>query len=92
LVEENYYIKPARYKTYIKDGCCMQQILEGILEAIEDEIRAQKHYQMLAEKADDPKVKKFFEQLKSDEENHEKALRTRYEAFEKMMKADRSKS
>ena len=51
----------------------MQQILDGILEAIEDEIRAQKHYQMLSEKADDPKVKKFFQQLKTDEENHEKA-------------------
>lgn len=67
----------------------MQQILEGILEAIEDEVRAQKHYQMLAEKSDDPKVKKFFEQLRMDEEGHEKALRTRYEAFEKMLKADK---
>ena len=64
----------------------MQQILDGILEAIEDEIKAQKHYQMLAEKAEDPKVRKFFEQLKMDEENHEKALRTRYEAFEKVLK------
>ncbi|WP_312815553.1 ferritin-like domain-containing protein [Sedimentibacter sp.] len=63
----------------------MQQILDGILEAIEDEIRAQKHYQMLFEKADDPKVKRFFEQLRIDEENHEKALRTRYDAFEKLL-------
>lgn len=64
----------------------MQQILDGILEAIEDEMRAQKHYQMLAEKAEDPKVKKFFEQLKLDEENHEHSLRTRYEAFTKVLK------
>lgn len=67
----------------------MQQILDGILEAIEDEIKAQKHYQMLADKAEDPKVKKFFEQLRMDEEDHEKVLRTRYEAFAKMLKADR---
>ena len=66
----------------------MQQILEGILEAIEDEVRAQKHYQMLADRAEDPKVKKFFEQLKMDEENHEKNLRTRYEAFTKVLTQD----
>lgn len=65
----------------------MQQILDGILEAIEDEIRAQKHYQMLADKAEDPKVKKFFEQLREDEENHERVLRIRYEAFSKLSKA-----
>ena len=69
----------------------MQQILDGILEAIEDEIKAQKHYQMLSEKAIDPKVKKFFEQLRIDEENHEKALRTRYEAFEKLLNAGTDK-
>jgi Rubrerythrin. len=70
----------------------MQEILNGILEAIEDEINAQKHYQLLADKADDPKVKKFFEQLKMDEENHEKVLRTRYEAFTKVLKADAEKN
>lgn len=69
----------------------MQEILDWILEAIEDEIKAQKHYQMLAEKVEDPKIKKFFEQLKMDEENHEKVLRTRYEAFAKMLKADKEK-
>ncbi len=67
----------------------MQQLLDGILEAIEDEIKAQKHYQKLAEKAEDPKIKKFFEQLKMDEVNHEKILRSRYEAFAKMLKADK---
>ena len=68
----------------------MQQILDGILEAIEDELKAQKHYQMLAEKVEDPQVKKFFEQLRVDEENHEEVLRTRYEAFSKMLKADKA--
>ncbi len=63
----------------------MQQILDGILEAIEDEIKAQKRYQLLSEKAEDPKVKKFFEQLRIDEENHEKLLRNRYEAFTKIL-------
>lgn len=62
----------------------MQQILDGILEAIEDEIRAQKHYKMLGEKTDDPMVKKLFEQLVADEVNHEKLLRSRYDAFGKM--------
>ena len=70
----------------------MQQILDGILEAIEDEIRAQKHYQMLAERAEDPKVKKFFEQLRMDEEKHEEILRSRYEAFTKMLKVDREEN
>lgn len=69
----------------------MQEILDGILEAIEDEIKAQKHYQNLSEKAGDPKVKKFFEQLKKDEENHEKELRTRYDAFEKLLNASGKK-
>ncbi len=67
----------------------MQQILDGILEAIEDEMNAQKHYQMMAEMAEDPSVKKFFEQLRMDEENHEKVLRTRYEAFSKMLEVDK---
>jgi rubrerythrin len=64
----------------------MQQILDGILEAIEDEIRAQNHYRMLADKSEDPKIKKFFEQLVKDEEGHEEALRSRYEAFKKVLK------
>ncbi len=67
----------------------MQQILDGILEAIEDEIKAQKHYQALVEKTEDPNIKKFFEQLKMDEVNHENILRSRYEAFAKVLKADR---
>lgn len=65
----------------------MEQILEGIIEAIEDEIRAQKHYKKLADRSEDEKVKKFFQQLIMDEENHERVLRARYEAIEKMLKA-----
>ena len=67
----------------------MKEILDGISEALDDEIRAQKHYRMLFEKTEDPMTKKFFEQLITDEENHEKALRKRYEAFEKLMNADK---
>lgn len=63
----------------------MEEILKGILDAIEDEVVAQKSYQKLADKAEDPKVKKFFLQLKLDEENHEKELRSRYEAFKKLL-------
>lgn len=69
----------------------MKEILDGILEAIEDEIRAQKHYKMLLEKTDDPMAKKLFEQLITDEEKHEEALRNRYEAFQKLMNADKNK-
>lgn len=68
----------------------MQQLLNGILEAIEDEIKAQKHYQALADRAEDPKIKNFFEQLKMDEVNHEQILRSRYEAFAKLLKAENS--
>ncbi len=64
----------------------MELILNGILEAIEDEMKAQKHYQMLADNSDDEKVKKFFEQLKLEEEEHERILRDRYVAFKKMSK------
>ncbi|MTI47208.1 ferritin family protein [Sporosalibacterium faouarense] len=70
----------------------MHQILNWIQEAIEDEIKSQKHYQKLADEVDDPKAKKFFEQLKMDEEDHERVLRTRYEAFEKMLKSDKEKN
>ncbi len=66
----------------------MQQILEGIIEAIEDEIKAQKRFRQLADRAEDPKVKKFFEQLRLDEEDHERVLRDRYEAFKKVLKLE----
>ncbi len=63
----------------------MQEILDWILAAIEDEVEAQKNYQMLADKVEDPQAKKFFEQLKLEEEHHEKVLRSRYEAFSRML-------
>lgn len=61
----------------------MQEILDGILAAIEDERRAQKHYGDLAEKSPDPQVRHFFELLRRDEENHEKVLLSRYQALAK---------
>lgn len=67
----------------------MKEILDGILDAIEEEVKAQKNYKMLADKAQDPGIKNFFEQLRADEENHEKILRARYEAFTKVLKADK---
>lgn len=63
----------------------MKEILDGIKEAIADEIRAQRNYQCLANKAKDPGVKKFFEQLKLEEQEHERVLRARYEAFSKLL-------
>ncbi len=62
----------------------MDEILEGIKQAIKDEQQAQKHYQALAEKTDDPKVKGMFEQMKRDEEEHERILRSRYESLSKL--------
>lgn len=59
----------------------MDIVLEGLLEAIEDEIAAQKKYQFLKEQTDDPKAEALFEQLIKDEKGHEKLLRSRYEAL-----------
>ncbi len=67
----------------------MKEVLDWILEAIEDEVEAQKRYKNLAEKVEDPKAKKFFEQLRLDEEEHERVLRSRYEAFAKMVEAEK---
>jgi rubrerythrin len=59
----------------------MDVVLEGLLEAIEDEIAAQKKYQYLKEQTDDAKARALFEQLIKDEKGHEKLLRSRYEAL-----------
>jgi rubrerythrin len=56
-------------------------VLEGLLEAIEDEIAAQEKYKYLKEQTDDQKAKALFEQLIKDEKGHEKLLRSRYEAL-----------
>lgn len=59
----------------------MDIVLEGLLEAIEDEIAAQKKYKYLKEQTDDKKAEALFEQLIKDEKGHEKLLRSRYEAL-----------
>lgn len=59
----------------------MDEVLDGILLAIEEEIAAQKTYQNLKDQAEDKKIKALFEQLVKDEKEHEKLLRSRYEAL-----------
>jgi rubrerythrin len=59
----------------------MDIVLEGLLEAIEDEIAAQEKYKFLKKQTDDKKAKALFEQLIKDEKGHEKLLRSRYEAM-----------
>lgn len=59
----------------------MDIVLDGLLEAINDEIAAQKKYKSLKEQTDDEKAKALFEQLIKDEKGHEKLLRSRYEAM-----------
>jgi rubrerythrin len=59
----------------------MDIVLDGLLEAIDDEITAQKKYQYLKEHTDDSKAEALFEQLIKDEKAHEKLLRSRYEAL-----------
>lgn len=59
----------------------MEEVLEGILTAIDEEIAAQEMYQELKEQAEGEKAKALFEQLVKDEKNHEKLLRSRYEAI-----------
>ncbi|MFW6266012.1 MAG: ferritin family protein [Halanaerobiales bacterium] len=62
----------------------MDEILEGLQEAIEDEIAAQEKYKKLKKKTTDERAKAVFEQLIKDEKGHEKLLRSRYEALKKM--------
>ena len=59
----------------------MEEVLDGILTAIDEEIAAQEMYQELKEEADGEKAKALFEQLVKDEKSHEKLLRSRYEAI-----------
>lgn len=62
----------------------MDIILEGIKDAIEDEISAQKKYKALKKETDDDKLKALFEQLIKDEKEHEKILKSRYKAVKKI--------
>ena len=59
----------------------MKEVLEGILEAIEDEKEAQKKYKRLKEQSDNKKAKALFDQLIKDEVEHERLLRSRYKAL-----------
>ncbi len=63
----------------------MEALLKELEIAIKNEEMGQKHYARLAEMAADPKVKAMFEQLKKDEETHEKLLRSRYEAIARLV-------
>ncbi len=60
------------------------EIMEGIRKAINDERQAQEHYRMLEEKTADEKVKAVFQQMRKDEEEHERILESRLEAFKKL--------
>ncbi|MGM0602076.1 MAG: ferritin family protein [Bacillota bacterium] len=63
----------------------MNKVLDGILEAIDDEIAAQKKYKQLKKQTDDEKAQALFEQLIKDEISHEQLLRSRYEALKEYM-------
>ncbi len=63
----------------------MTEILEGLEEAIKDEQEAQKKYKKLKQQTDDENAKKLFEQLIEDEKNHEKSLRSRYQAIKESL-------
>ncbi|MCK8824962.1 ferritin family protein [Fuchsiella alkaliacetigena] len=62
----------------------MEEVLEGILEAIEDEQAAQKKYKKLKAQADTEEAKALFEQLIKDEIRHEELLKSRYEALKEI--------
>ena len=63
----------------------MDEVLEGILTAIEEEIAAQEKYKRLKKQTDNEKAKALFEQLIKDETAHEKLLRSRYEALKERL-------
>ncbi|RAK08133.1 rubrerythrin [Halanaerobium saccharolyticum] len=79
-------IKADYLKIKKERGIIMDPVLEGLLEAIDDEIAAQKKYQYLKEQTDDEQAKALFEQLIKDEIGHEKLLRSRYEALKDHLK------
>lgn len=63
----------------------MEEILQGIKDAIKEEKAQQEKYRKLKDKAEDENVKALFEQLIKDEIGHEKLLRSRYEALKSSM-------
>ncbi|MGF7184656.1 rubrerythrin [Desulfitispora alkaliphila] len=62
----------------------LEEFLEEIKEAIEDDRGAQRKYSSLAQKSHAPAVKAFFQQLVMDEAEHEKLLKSRYQALKKI--------
>ena len=63
----------------------MDEVLEGISTAIEEEIAAQEKYKRLKKQTDNEKAKALFEQLIKDETAHERLLRSRYEALKERL-------
>lgn len=61
-----------------------EEVLRAVEEAIEDEKNAQKRYREAAERAQEPEVRLFFEQLLRDEEEHERLLRDRLKTLRLM--------
>ncbi len=59
----------------------LDEIFQGIKEAINDEREQQKKYRNFIKKANDEEVKALFEQLLEDEIEHENLLRSRYLAL-----------
>lgn len=59
----------------------MEEVLKGILLAIDEEVAAQKMYKKLKKETDNEKAKALFNQLIEDEKNHERLLRSRYQAL-----------
>ena len=62
----------------------MDEIMEGIKRAIEDERKAQGEYKKLRDQTDDHQAKQFFQQLIEDEKKHERLLLSRYEALQRI--------
>ncbi len=54
-----------------------EELIRVLEEAIESEKGAQERYRRAIEKATDPEIRIFFEQLIRDEERHEELLRER---------------
>lgn len=63
----------------------MKEILQGIKEAISDELDAQKKYSQLKEQSESEEAKSLYEQLVQDEKRHEKLLRSRYQAIKQSL-------
>lgn len=66
----------------------MAEVLKAIEEAINDEQEAQRKYRELKEQAEDEEARKLYEQLISDEKEHEKILRSRYQALKESLGGD----